>query len=345
MNNTDSDRDLPPLRANYEDGEPLVADDINKIAKYITDLKFSVDKLKLDYEDQERQLKKQKQEIDNLQRKIASLKEELTTSSNKNQEEISKLHTQVEVLQEQLQTLESQPRKERSVLQCGHGVELHLSLMPSGQFFMGSNSGNSSEKPVHLVTVSSFYMAKYPITQAQYQAVTGSNPSKFSSKDNHPVESVTWEEARQFCQLLSAKTQEIVCLPSEAQWEYACRAGSSSDYYFGDQEAQLSNYGWYGESVETGSTHPVGMKSPNPWGLFDLYGNVWEWCEDEWHYNYHNAPDTCIAWQDNNINGVLRVARGGSWVSTADSCGSAYRERYPALIRDFSIGFRVIVKV
>lgn len=167
---------------------------------------------------------------------------------------------------------------------------------------------------------------------------------KFSLKDNHPVDSITWEEAVEFCQTLSTKTNTTVCLPSEAQWEYCCRANTTTKYYFGEQDEKLIEYGWYGEKYDTGSTHPVGMKTPNPWELFDMHGNVWEWCQDEWHNNYQGAPDDGSSWESTNSNINLRVARGGSWVSLSTSCESASRERFPPKLRDPSLGFRVIVK-
>ena len=211
--------------------------------------------------------------------------------------------------------------------------------IPVGSFMMGSDA-YSDEQPIHRVNVKAFRMSKYPITQKQYLAVMGDNPSRFTGDENCPVESVSWNMAVEFCQKLSQRTGQKVRLPSEAEWEYACRAGSTGEYCFGDDESKLGSYAWYDQNSEK-KTHPVGKKSSNAWGLHDMHGNVLEWCEDIWHDNYQGAPSDGTAW----INGGDRdrkVLRGGSWNFDAWFCRAAYRVRNFARRQSYGIGFRVI---
>ncbi len=222
----------------------------------------------------------------------------------------------------------------------------------SGSFMMGTNDAEIErlckrydrdwpkvEAPQHRVTLQPFYMAKYPITQAQYQAIMGKNPSRFKGKNN-PVECVSWHEAQEFCQKISQRTGKKYQLPSEAQWEYACRAETTTAYYFGDNESQLGEYAWYEDNSE-GKTRPVGQKKPNQWGLYDMHGNVWEWCEDNGHDNYEGAPTDGSAWITGNSN--TAVVRGGSWVNSPNDCRSAFRN-FILRRSDFInvVGFRVV---
>jgi formylglycine-generating enzyme required for sulfatase activity len=211
--------------------------------------------------------------------------------------------------------------------------------LPAGKFLMGS-SESDDEKPPHQVKVNSFAIGKYPITQAQYQAVMGNNPSYFKNNPQNPVECVSWNYAKAFCQKLSRITGKTYRLPTEAEWEYACRAGTTTRYYFGDDANQLGDYAWYyGNSG--GKTHPVGQKKPNGWGLYDMSGNVWEWCEDNWHNSYAGAPDDGSAWLDNDND--YPIVRGGSWGLNPYNCRSAIRNyiirRDP---RFYVFGFRVV---
>jgi formylglycine-generating enzyme required for sulfatase activity len=171
----------------------------------------------------------------------------------------------------------------------GNGISLELIQLPAGQFMMGASPNDSDasdgEKPQHLVKLKAFAMGKYPITQAQYEAVMGENPSWFEGNPNNPVEGLSWNEAQAFCKKLSRVTGKQYRLPSEAEWEYACRAGTTTRYYFGDNANQLGDYAWFCDNSGS-KTHPVGQKRPNGWGLYDMHGNVWEWCEDSWHGNY-----------------------------------------------------------
>jgi len=226
-----------------------------------------------------------------------------------------------------------------------NGVTLEMVGLPAGQFLMGSPDSDpdarDNEKPQHQVKVNSFAIGKYPVTQAQYQAVMGTNPSRFQNNPQNPVEDVSWNDAQAFCQKLSQITGKTYRLPTEAEWEYACRAGTTTRFYFGDDANQLGDYAWYkGNSQQT--THPVGQKKPNAWGLYDMSGNVWEWCEDDWHDNYIGAPKDGSAWLKNG-NDNRSPLRGGSWYNVPANCRSAYRNfTYRpdySLIND---GFRVV---
>jgi formylglycine-generating enzyme required for sulfatase activity len=225
-----------------------------------------------------------------------------------------------------------------------NGVTLEMVGLPAGQFLMGSPDSDpdarDNEKPQHQVKVNSFAIGKYPVTQAQYQAVMGTNPSLFQNNPQNPVEQVSWNDAQAFCRKLSQITGKTYRLPTEAEWEYACRAGTTTRFYFGDDANQLGDYAWYkGNSQQT--THPVGQKRPNGWGLYDMSGNVWEWCEDDWHDNYIGAPRDGSAWLTNDNHS--QILRGGSWYSNPNVCRSAFRlnhNRRDHLNDDY--GFRVV---
>ncbi len=242
----------------------------------------------------------------------------------------------------------------------GNGVMLEMVAIPSGDFMMGSPSGekdrNSSESPQHQVNVPGFFMGKYEVTQAQYQAIMGTNPARFKG-ENRPVEQVSWNDAVEFCKRLSEKTGREYRLPSEAEWEYAARAGTTTPFYFGETlTTDLANYnGDYTYASEPKGeyrqqTTPVGSFPPNAFGLYDMHGNVWEWCLDDWHNNYEGAPTDGSAWLDNNDNLSQRqgnaVLRGGSWGSYPKYCRSAYRYFNPGRVNIFNfIGFRVVCAV
>ncbi|MCY2991427.1 MAG: formylglycine-generating enzyme family protein, partial [Planctomycetota bacterium] len=202
-------------------------------------------------------------------------------------------------------------------------------LLPPGEFLMGSpdsdGDAGSDEKPQHWVWISKpFYLGVYEVTQAQYQKVVGSNPSDFKG-EFLPVENVSWDDAVTFCKRLSEVAEERAAgrtyrLPTEAEWEYACRAASTSKYSFGDSETELGTYAWYDKNSGN-TTHPVGAKQANAWGLYDMHGNVYEWCQDG--YGPYAAGPT----SDPSGHGSAtdRVLRGGSWVSDGGGCRSAYR--------------------
>lgn len=184
-------------------------------------------------------------------------------------------------------------------------------IIPSGKFEMGSNQ-NKHEIPVHNVNVNAFALGKTEVTQGQWRAVMGNNPSHFSScGDDCPVEQVSWDDVQVFIKILNTKTGKQYRLPSEAEWEYACRAGGQQVYCGSDNVDSVAWYkdnsgGWF----TTNSTHPVSRKQPNAFGLYDMTGNVWEWVEDSYHDSYNGAPTNGSIWQG---DGALRVFRGGSW--------------------------------
>ncbi|BDI14611.1 hypothetical protein ANSO36C_04130 [Nostoc cf. commune SO-36] len=231
----------------------------------------------------------------------------------------------------------------------GNDVVLEMVSIPGGEFLMGSPESEpertSDESPQHSVTIQPFFMGKFPVTQSQWKAVAAlpkvnidlnPEPSNFQGA-NRPVEQVSWDDAIEFCARLSKKTQETYRLPSEAEWEYACRAGTTTPFYFGETiTTDLANY-----QVQYGETTDVGKFPANPFGLFDMHGNIWEWCQDEWHKNYNGAPKNGSAWlADNNQD---RLLRGGSWLSDTRSCRSAYRGYYARVNRNGSVGFRVVL--
>ena len=234
------------------------------------------------------------------------------------------------------------PQSSPAVLNLGNGVTLELVNIRASSFKMGSNEFDD-EKPIHTVTVPAFQMGKHPVTQAQYQAVMGTNPSNFKG-EKRPVEKVSWNDAVAFCQKLSQKTGRTIRLPSEAEWEYVCRAGSDKKWCFGDNEGDLKNYAWYSANSNS-QTHPVGEKKPNAWGLYDMHGNVREWCLDQWHQNYKGAPTDGSAWiSDNDNNSHSRLIRGGSWIDYPRTCRSAYRFDISPDNRYISLGFRVVCR-
>ncbi len=256
-------------------------------------------------------------------------------------------------------------------LELGDGVSLPLIAIPAGEFVMGSPldepERQDDEGPQHRVRLEGFLMGQTPITQAQWRAVARlvpplgqrwerelpQNPSMFSGRpdsDQRPVEKVSWQQAIEFCRRLSAITGDVYTLPSEAQWEYACRAGTTSPFCFGDTiSPELANYdGNYGyaegpKGIYRAQTTPVGMLPANAWGLQDMHGNVWEWCLDHWHENYAGAPIDGSAWRNKNSGqDGTRLLRGGSWFSLPRDCRSALRYHVRPGLAFSSVGFRVV---
>ena len=209
------------------------------------------------------------------------------------------------------------------------GVDIDLTMIsiPSGSFEMGCPDGDSdcwsAESPQHTVSISSFKMSAYEVTQGQWEAVMGSNPSIFDSCGSDcPVEQVSWNDIQDFIDELNAQTGKNYRLPTEAEWEYAARAGTTTKWYCGDSESCLDDIAWYYDNSGN-KTHPVGQKTPNAWGLYDMSGNVLEWVQD-WYdrYYYDTSPSTN---PEGPSSGSLRMLRGGSWYDSASFCRSSIR--------------------
>ena len=248
-----------------------------------------------------------------------------------------------------------------------NNIPLEMVYLPGGKFLMGTeddeieglvrefNGEFEREKPQHEVTVQPFFMGKYPVTQAQWRAIASlpkvkhdlePNPSSFKG-DDRPVEEVSWEDAVEFCQRLSKQTGKEYRLPSEAEWEYACRAGTTTPFHLGKTiTGKLANYRAseiYANEPKgeyRGKTTPVGSFPANAFGLYDMHGNVWEWCEDDWHGNYNNAPKDGRAWLSEESS--IKVICGGSWYSRPAFCRSAIRISLTRVVRDISVGVRVV---
>jgi len=203
------------------------------------------------------------------------------------------------------------------------------------------DTADQSEEPGHPVTLTEpFYMGKYTVTQEQYQAVIGTNPSQFKNKDN-PVEQVSWNDAQVFCKNMGDLTHQAVRLPTEAEWEFSCRAGMTTEYHSGDTEADLERVAWYIANSNR-TTHPVGRKEPNAFGLYDMHGNVWQWCADFFGKDYYGK--SVAVNPQGATQGSYRVLRGGHWNDFPVFCRSSYRFTYPPDYRIGGLGFRVVVE-
>jgi len=235
---------------------------------------------------------------------------------------------------------------EQFTLTIARGVALPFRWCPPGSFLMGSPENEkgrtSDEGPQTKVTLTKgFWIGETPVTQEQYEAVTGQNPSNFKGDGALPVEAVSWDEALAFCKNLSSKLGKKFALPTEAQWEYACRAGTTTRFSFGNNDGDLDQYAWYSENSGSG-THPVGEKEANPWGLKDVHGNVWEWCAD-WYDSYPSGPRSDPT---GATSGWGRVLRGGSWFMAPRNCRSAVRlNGAPTSRFNGDGGFRVLLAV
>jgi formylglycine-generating enzyme required for sulfatase activity len=242
---------------------------------------------------------------------------------------------------------------------------MKLVLIPPGEFQMGATEADvakllgeskargrpqwyierlPSEAPKHHVRITKpFYLGTFEVTQAEYKRVMGTNPSKFNDDPTRPVEQVTWDDASTFCRKLAELREERTAraeyrLPTEAEWEYACRAGTIMSWYSCDDEGGLQKHAWFMANAG-GKTHPVGQKTPNAWGLYDMHGNVFEWCLDRWGDRYYSTSPT------NDPTGALggsdRLDRGGSYDALPSDCRAAYRIWDPPSFRAARLGFRV----
>jgi formylglycine-generating enzyme required for sulfatase activity len=239
-----------------------------------------------------------------------------------------------------------------------NSIGMKLKLIPAGAFLMGSpatgKSAAADEQPQHAVRISRpFYLGVHEVTQGQYRMIADKNPSFFKGSDDLPVDSVSWNEAIAFCNALSEReglrpyyqNEEVAQpggegyrLPTEAEWEYACRAGSATVYSFGDAVAGLGDVAWY-EGNSGNKTHPVGAKRPNAIGLHDMHGNVYEWCSDWYDGGYYSLLPAVDPRGPSSA--AERVLRGGGWNSVPTGCYSASRMKHPPEWRDGALGFRV----
>lgn len=222
--------------------------------------------------------------------------------------------------------------------------------VPAGAFLMGATEADmkqvgriENELPLHQVTLSAFEISAYPVTQEQWQAVMGKNPSRFKSADR-PVENVSWHDAQAFCQKLNALVETPGCaslqfrLPTEAEWECACRAGTQTIWPFGNDPEQLGQYAWFnGNAIN--QAHPVGKFMPNAWGAYDMLGNVWEWCADWFDEEYYASSP--MENPQGPTSGQTRVLRGGAWNNYPNICRSASRNKLAPHIGSYLIGFRL----
>ena len=231
-------------------------------------------------------------------------------------------------------------------------IKLEMVKIPAGSFLMGSADdavgADANEKPQHQVNIREFYLGKYTVTQEQYQTIMDDNPSRFKNNPKNPIDNVSWNYTQIFCQKLSEKTGKNYRLPSEAEWEYACRAGTTTAFHFGDTiSTDQANYdgnytfGKGKKEVYREKTTSVGSFPANEFGLYDMHGNVREWCEDGWHENYENAPKEGSSWNDSYSLFSLRILRGGSWNLNPRLCRSAYRHWLNADFQLVNIGFRL----
>ena len=229
------------------------------------------------------------------------------------------------------------PQPGQTIKDCADCPE--MVVLPAGSFEMGSYD-DADSRPVHRVNIAGFLLGKTEVTQGQWKAVMGSSPSSFGScGDDCPVERVSWNEAQEFAQRLSQKTGKQYRLPSEAEWEYAARAGSNAKWSFGDNESQLGDYAWFSANSQN-KTQRVAQRRPNAFGLFDMHGNVWKWVQDCWHGDYSGAPTDGSAWTT-GCSSSSRVLRGGSWISSPAYLRSANRGRGAPDNRLYDYGLRL----
>jgi len=263
--------------------------------------------------------------------KVSEIKSEILTNKAKSKQLTPK------VKKEQSGDIKKEPGKSFTVPDIG----IEMIWIKPGSFQMGSNSGDESVKPAHTVNISKgFWIGKYEVTQKQWKEVMGSNPSYFK-KANLPVEKISWYDCLKFCKKLSLKTGLNFRLPSEAEWEYACRAGTTTKYYSGNSVSGLVEIAWCRKNSDN-TSRPVGGKRPNAFGLYDMVGNVWEWCWDNWHDDYDGAPDDGSSWISKGNSS--RVLRGGGWYGDDEQCSSSSRISFMSDYTYTTYGFRVVVQ-
>ena len=296
------------------------------------------------------------EELDTLKLRYASLEKKHTQEVKKATELLEEKEAQIREFASRIKALEKASTKKTSTstrkkdtkpvvkspeqyFTDEYGIE--FVLIEPGTFMMGSEKGSSDEKPVHQVEITKpFYLGRYPVTQSQWSAVEGSNSRKFKGESN-PVESVSWSDVQKYLQKLQ-KGDALYRLPTEAEWEYACRAGTTTEYSFGEDSDKLGEYAWYNQNSGK-KTHPVGQKKPNPWGLYDMHGNVWEWVQDWYDKGYYKQFQNKTAVDPTGPEkGTYRVFRGGGWSSFAAHLRSASRGNRPPGFAYGIVGFRLL---
>lgn len=248
---------------------------------------------------------------------------------------------------------------QNTVVDLPGGLSIELLYIAPGEFLMGSpesEEGRREDESQHLVRLTQgYWLGKTQVTQGQWKALMGNNPSRFiESGLDAPVECVSWQDATDFCRKLSKQDQVAGCMPegyeygmpTEAQWEYACRAGTMTEYHRGETESDLWRVGWYDANSHM-TTHPVARKKPNPWGLYDMHGNVWEWCQDSYEESPGESPASALDVMVNPVgllHGPDRVVRGGSWLDSAISCRAASICSFGVDDRYGTVGFRLALR-
>jgi formylglycine-generating enzyme required for sulfatase activity len=286
--------------------------------------------------EQEEQARKAREEAEKKERE----KQERLRQEEKEQKERERKES-VEAEKKALLEAEKRKREQKQQKTFTNSIGMKFTLIPPGEFMMGSDEFEF-EQPVHKVTIKNpFYLGTYPVTQREWKAVMGDDPSYFTGNDL-PVEKVSWDDVQDFIKKLNEKEgTDKYRLSSEAEWEYACRAGTTTRFSFGDSDSNLGEYAWYNDNSGS-KTHPVGQKKPNPWGLYDMHGNVWEWVQDTFQGDYNGAPTDGSAWEG---AGSYRVLRGGGWGLDAGDCSAAYRVRFVPFDRSDYLGFRLVRSV
>lgn len=217
------------------------------------------------------------------------------------------------------------------------------------EMLLGGDDGPENARPAHRVTFkNAFHIARYEVPQDLWEAVMGANPGRWKGPRNS-VEMLSWDEAQEFCRKVTTQLRaagliekdQVVRLPSEAEWEYVARAGTATRYSFGDDAQRLDDYAWHHGNA-AGNDPPVGAKKPNPWGLYDIHGYLWEWCADPWHDNYAGAPADGSVWSEGG-DPRRRVLRGGSWKDAAERHASRFRLTAPKDLRDDAVGLRCVL--
>ena len=305
---------------------------LNKENEELVHLRKELEELRRQRE--EELLRKQQEEKEKLRQEIEQLKKQKMED-----ERIKREKEEERIQKEKIEQNLKRQRKGEEKSKVSNSVRMEFVKIPSGEFLMGSNE-YKNEQPVHKVTIRTpFLLGKYPVTQKQWIKVMGYNPSRFKA-DDLPVENVSWDKVQEFIQKLN-HTEGIqkYRLPSEAEWEYACRAGTTTRYSFGDDDSKLEDYVWC--SKNSNKTHLVGQKKSNPWGLYDMNGNVWEWCQDKWYGNYDVTPCDGSSWEEGSSS--ERVIRGGGWRNrNSMNYLSAFRNNYESGKPDSDLGFRVL---